>query len=66
MPTFEQLIELAQLGAIPMLTFAVIHLWQRLNKVTDKLLEYLEDRADNGDVAAQRAILVQRDESAKK
>lgn len=64
--TFEQLVELAQLGAIPMLTFAVFHLWTRLNKVTDKLFEYLEDRADNGDQAAQRAILTNRDDTPKK
>jgi len=53
---FDQLLELAQLGAIPMLTVAVVALWRRLNVVQDRFVSYLEDSARRGDVAAQKAL----------
>jgi hypothetical protein len=48
--------DLANLGAIPMLTFAVVVLWRRLNAVQDDFLAYLKDRAQAGDDAAQNRL----------
>lgn len=49
-------IDVAQAGAVVMLAFAVVHLWRRLNALTDRFLAYLEDSAERGDIAAQKVI----------
>lgn len=48
--------ELAQGGAVVMLTAAVVALWRRLNAVTDRFTAYLEDSANRGDLAAQKTL----------
>lgn len=52
----NELINLAQGGAVVLLTAAVIALWRRLNAVTDRFTSYLEESAEHGDRAAQRVI----------
>lgn len=54
--TFEQITELAQLGAIPMLTIAVIALWRSLESTRREFIDYLKESAKRGDIAAQNAI----------
>lgn len=50
------ILELAQAGAIPMLTIAVVVLWRRQNAITDDFLKYLKDSAQRGDTAAQNVL----------
>lgn len=52
----EEIITVAQSGAVVLLTAAVVALWRRLNTVTDNFTEYLKDSADRGDTAAQKAL----------
>lgn len=54
--SFEQITELAQLGAIPMLTIAVIALWRSLEATRREFIDYLKESAKQGDVAAKNAI----------
>lgn len=49
-------INLAQGGAVVLLTAAVVALWRRLNAVTDRFTSYLENSAERGDVAAQQVL----------
>lgn len=53
---FEDIITVAQGGAVVMLTAAVVALWRRLNAVTDRMTAYLEDRALDGDNSARRTL----------
>lgn len=52
----DDIITVAQGGAVVMLTAAVVALWRRLNAVTDNFTGYLKDSADRGDTAAQKAL----------
>lgn len=52
----EDIINVAQGGAVVMLTAAVIALWRRLNAITDRFTAYLEDSARRGDIAAQKTL----------
>lgn len=53
---FETISEIAQLGAIPMLTVAVVALWRSLEAVRREFIDYLKESAKRGDIAAQNAI----------
>lgn len=53
----DDIVTLANGGAIVLLTGAVIALWRRLNQVTDQFNKYLIERADeHGDEAAMRIV----------
>lgn len=54
MDDFMQLVDLAQLPIHGFLIVALFVTWKRLEKLTDRFLSYLEERAKLGDVAAQR------------
>lgn len=53
---FTELTHLAQAGGMAILLVAVWQLWTRLNVLTDHFLRYMEERADEGDVAAQNVV----------
>lgn len=53
---FDQLIQLTQLGAIPMLTVAVAVLWRSLEATKREFIDYLKESARRGDVAAQTVL----------
>lgn len=52
----EEIVSVAQGGAVVLLTVAVVALWRRLNTITDSFTTYLKDSADRGDVAAQESL----------
>jgi len=56
MPEVESILQLANLGAIPMLTLAVVVLWRRHEALQREFIDYLKEAAKNGDNAAQVAV----------
>lgn len=56
MDGINDIINLAQGGAVVLLVAAVVALWRRLNAVTDRFTSYLEESAKRGDVAAQKVL----------
>lgn len=56
MEAITSIIDLAQAGGIAVLLVIVWQLWTRLNTLTDRFIEYMDERAERGDVAAQRVI----------
>lgn len=56
MNAINEIINLAQAGGIAILLVAVWQLWTRLNALTDRFLEYMQESADRGDVAAQKVV----------
>lgn len=54
--TIASVIDLAQAGGIAVLLVIVWQLWNRLNVLTDRFITYLEERSNEGDVAAAAAL----------
>lgn len=54
--TPDDILKIANLGAIPMLTFAMVVLWRDLQATKREFVDYLKESADKGDTAAQTAI----------
>jgi hypothetical protein len=53
----DDIVQIAQGGAVVLLTAAVVALWRRLNAITDQFNKYLIERADyHGDEAAQKIV----------
>lgn len=52
----EEILKIANLGAIPMLTLAVIVLWRRYEALQREFVDYLKQSAMRGDEAAQNAL----------
>jgi len=56
LPEVETIIQLANLGAIPMLTVAVVVLWRRSEALQREFIDYLKESSKKGDAAAQAAL----------
>lgn len=56
MDAITSFIDLAQAGGIAILLVIVWQLWTRLNVLTDRFIEYMDERAERGDVAAQKVV----------